>query len=209
MSDNSNKNPGRIPKHYIKAQGERLLRNWAYFPRSLLELKEEIESCQKCPNLVQTRKMYLYGKPTFSFGNPKSCVIIVAQAPGSDGAGTTGFVYEPYSKTGRIYENCLKAVNKTFESVYTTNLVKCCPIKGGTPTEEEIANCLPYLIREINIIQPKRVIATGSIPGKTLWENRKLITADISQIRHPGFIIRGGMKSFDYMRDFAQLLNSC
>ena len=78
--------PDHIPLDYAARQKERLEKNWSKFPPPLRELLEKVKQCRKCPGLVKSRESYLYGEPTFGYGNPDSPVVLIAQAPGWLGA---------------------------------------------------------------------------------------------------------------------------
>lgn len=122
--------------------------------------------------------------------------------------GTTGLVFEPASRTGRMYERILLAAGLSFDKVYTTNLIKCCTLESNSyPSKEEVANCLPFLLREIEVIKPKKIIAVGRFAANVLYENRnKLYGADLATIAHPGYILRSGKKNAEYMQDFVRLI---
>ena len=206
---NPDRNPGLFPEDYIAKQHERVLANIKALPPELNCLYEdEIKVCEKCPNFVCSRKMYRWGKPTMGYGYFRSPIMIVAQSPGPKGCGTTGLVFEPASRTGRMYERILLAAGLSFDKVYTTNLIKCCTLESNSyPSKEEVANCLPFLLREIEVIKPKKIIAVGRFAANVLYENRnKLYGADLATIAHPGYILRSGKKNAEYMQDFVRLI---
>ena len=154
--------PRGFSEEYVKQQGERLAQCFASYPPRLNALRHKIEACCECPRLIDSRMRYRYSKPTFGFGNAQSSVFLIAQSPGYKGCGTTGFVFEPKSRTGEIYEKSLKAAGLTFEDVYTTNLVKCCPPDVQAPDYTEVRNCSRFLLREIRLIRPYAIISTHS-----------------------------------------------
>src|SRR5437867_3545401 len=131
--------------------------------KKLLELQAQVEICHKCPDLVYSRRLYPYGKPTFGYGNPNSPIVFIGEAPGKDGCGTTGI---PFTKdrSGEYYQHTLKAkLGLSLDDVWTTNMVKCCPENNRTPTNIEIRNCLPFLVGELSIVDPLVIVPMGKI----------------------------------------------
>jgi len=198
--------PEGFTQEYIIKQRERLEFNRQRLSKPLLELMNRIEHCTKCPGLTKSRALYSYGKPTFGYGNPNSFVVIIAQSPGWRGCGTTGFVFEPLSRTGKVFEDCLRAAGLTFEDVYTTNLVKCCPRGSETPTKQEILNCSPFCLREINLIKPYALIAVGKIASDFLVRYKLYRDYLCRSVAHPGYILRKGYGLSKYISEFSSLL---
>jgi len=153
---------------------------------SLEELKKEIISCRKCPRLVAwreevartKRKAYLdwdyWGKPVPGFGDPRARVLVVGLAPGAHGSNRTGrnftgdgsgnFLYPALYRAG--YANQPDSTSRgdglTLTDVYITASGRCAP-PGNKPTTEELNNCQPFLEREIELLQPKVIVALGRI----------------------------------------------
>jgi len=200
--------PEGFTKEYIAQQRERLNRNRKNFPLPLQEFMHKVECCIKCERLVKSRSLYAYGKPTFGYGNPRSFVVLIGQSPGWRGCGTTGFPFEPLSRTGKVFEDCLKAANLTFEDVYTTNLVKCCPKGSETPTKFEVKNCSPYCVHEINLIKPYALIAVGRLASNFLVRNKMYRKYSCYTIQHPGYILRKGFGLNEYIFNTANLLDN-
>ena len=200
--------PDHIPLDYAAKQKERLEKNWSKFPPPLRELLKKVKQCRKCPELVKSRETYLYSEPTFGYGNPDSPVVLIAQAPGWLGCGTTGFVFEPLSRTGKIYEAVLRAAGLSFEHVYTTNLVKCCPRGSDAPTKQQIRNCEVYCLREIKLINPFSIIAVGKLPWDFVMRNKLYKDFQCHRVFHPGYILRKGFGIDRYISSFAALLKS-
>ena len=72
-------------------------------------------------------------------------------------------------KAGRLLDNILKAINRNrSEGVYIANIVKCRPPDNRDPLQSEVKECEPYLINQINIINPKLIVALGKIAAKNL-----------------------------------------
>lgn len=125
------------------------------------DLKKYTEQCERCPQLVKSRALYPYGKPTFGYGDINSPVVFIGEAPGMWGCGTTGI---PFTKdrSGEYFTKMLKEnLGLTHNDIWITNAVKCCPENNRTPTEQERANCLNFLATELKIVQPFVVVTMG------------------------------------------------
>jgi len=169
--------------------------------------------CERCPDLVYSRKLYPWGKSTYGFGKSPCDIMFVGEAPGKAGCGTTGIAFTG-DRSGKFFQECLQECGLSKEDVYTTNIVKCCPENNRTPTATEIANCVKYLIQEIERVNPKYIISLGApatnffIAGKmsTLinkpfrWGERVIVP-----LYHPAYALRMGTKVV-YKNRFKHLL---
>ena len=124
------------------------------------ELRKRILACSKCPKLVYSRQLYPWGKPVPGCCNVNSKIMFVGEAPGRFGAGTTGI---PFTKdrSGVFFIKLLGVAGFKQDDVYVTNVVKCCPENNRTPTITEVKNCFPFIIEEINIINPMMIVLMG------------------------------------------------
>jgi uracil-DNA glycosylase len=153
----------------------------------LLEvLNNEIVGCQKCPRLVEYRERvarekrlayrdWIYwGKPVPGFGDPDARLLIVGLAPGAHGSNRTGrmftgdasgvFLYRALFRAG--FANQPTAVHREdglqLRNAYIVAAARCAPPENK-PLPSEILNCRPYLVRELEILQPRAVLALGKI----------------------------------------------
>ena len=193
----------------------------------LNQVRDVVQSCSKCPNLVISRQLYPYGKPTFGFGNPNSPIFFIGEAPGKWGCGTTGI---PFTKdrSGEFFRKILREeLGLNYEDVWITNAVKCCPLDNRTPEAEERSNCYPYLVLELSIIQPYVIVPLGFSASKVLFSGvdefsrirgRDISSRDhrISGIRsshyyttfplwHPAFILRTPSLEEKYRAEFRMI----
>jgi uracil-DNA glycosylase len=156
-------------------------------PGWLVQLNAEIVVCRKCPRLVayreqiarEKRRAYLswdyWGKPVPGFGDPKARVLIMGLAPGAHGSNRTGrpftgdasgnFLYPILFETG--FANQPNATDRNdglkLRDLYITAAARCAP-PDNKPLPEELANCSPYLDRELQGLKKLRVIvALGKI----------------------------------------------
>lgn len=115
-------------------------------------LESAVSTCTKC-GLHATRSQTVFG-----VGNRKAHWLFIGEAPGAE-EDRQG---EPFvGRAGQLLNAMLFAVGLKREDVYITNLLKCRPPGNRDPQPGEVAQCEPYLIRQIELIQPKLIVALG------------------------------------------------
>ncbi|MBI5211939.1 MAG: uracil-DNA glycosylase [Nitrospirae bacterium] len=128
-------------------------------------LREEIGDCRRC-KLSNGRTNIVFGE-----GNADASIMFIGEAPGKDeDIQARPFVGEAGQILTSLITNMGKAsgLNFTREDVYIANIVKCRPAANRDPHDDEIAACLPFLERQIDIIAPKVIMALGKIASHTL-----------------------------------------
>jgi uracil-DNA glycosylase len=137
----------------------------------LAALREQVRTCVKCPHLARTRTQTVFG-----VGNPDADLMFIGEAPGAD-EDAQG---EPFvGRAGQLLTNIIKAMRFARSDVYIANILKCRPdMPSGTPgnrppTPIEMNTCLPYLARQIEIVQPKVLVALGATAVEGLLGMRK------------------------------------
>lgn len=126
---------------------------------SLQTLEQMICNCRKCP-LWESRDKFVFG-----VGNPDADVVVIGEAPGAD-ENRQG---EPFvGAAGKLLTKILAAINFEREDVYILNILKSRPPGNRTPEKAEIAECIPYLYKQIDLIRPKFILATGLTAAKAL-----------------------------------------
>ena len=156
-------------------------------PKWLRVLNAEVVACRRCPRLVAYRELIArekrrayreheyWGKPVPGFGDPEARVLVLGLAPGAHGSNRTGrpftgdssgnFMYPILYETG--FANQPTATNRddglVLSDLYITAAARCAP-PDNKPLPEELANCAPYLERELEGLTKLRVIvALGRI----------------------------------------------
>ena len=125
------------------------------------ELKQLVGNCQRC-ELHATRTQEVFG-----VGNQQADCLIVGEAPGAD-EDRQG---EPFvGRAGQLLNEMLNAIGLQREQVYIANILKCRPPNNRDPKPEEAASCIPYLQRQIELIQPKVILALGRIAAQRLLQ---------------------------------------
>ena len=138
----------------------------------LLEpIRERVCACQKCAHLARSRTQTVFG-----VGNPNADLMFIGEAPGVD-EDQQG---EPFvGRAGQLLTKIIKAMNFAREDVYIANVLKCRPdTPSGTfgnraPTPVEMQTCRPYLVEQIEIIQPKVLVALGAVAVEGLLGSRR------------------------------------
>ena len=126
----------------------------------MAELRGRAMVCVKCPKLASSRRNVVFG-----VGDIHSPLMFVGEAPGAD-EDEQG---EPFvGKAGQLLTRIIQTMGLSRETVYIANILKCRPDTPGQsagnrkPTTEEMNTCLPYLHAQIDLIQPKVIVALGA-----------------------------------------------
>ncbi|MCC5641051.1 uracil-DNA glycosylase [Nostoc sp. CHAB 5844] len=164
---------------------------------NITELAQHCNQCQRC-ELGQTRTHAVVGR-----GNLKAPIMIVGEAPGQS-EDETGLPF--VGRSGQLLEKILASVNLTTEQdVYIGNINKCRPPNNRVPTPNEMAACLPYLLEQIRLVDPKIILLTGATALKGLTGEKQAITKIRGQwiewegrlcmpIFHPSYLLRNPSK---------------
>jgi len=118
--------------------------------------------CIKCA-LSKNRMKIVHGA-----GSRKSRIILVGEAPGEQ-EDLTGIPF--IGRAGKFLDSALSENGLTRNDVFITNVVRCRPPGNRKPKDEEIEECLPHLIEELESIRPKVALAMGAVATKALTGN--------------------------------------
>ncbi len=103
-------------------------------------------------------------------GNPKARLFLVGEGPGA----TEDATGRPFvGQAGNLLNGILDAIEVPRDSVYITNIVKCRPPQNRKPLPDEIAACMPYLHRQLELIRPKVIVALGGTAGEAMLGVRR------------------------------------
>ena len=128
------------------------------------ELRDEVARCRAC-SLCETRKQTVFG-----VGNMKARWMLIGEAPGSE-EDQRG---EPFvGQAGRLLDNMLRSLGmtregQTPEAVYIANVLKCRPPGNRNPQPDEVARCEPFLMRQVELIEPTMIIVMGRFAAQSL-----------------------------------------
>jgi uracil-DNA glycosylase family 4 len=165
----------------------------------LAAMREPAMVCTLCPHLAAARTQVVFG-----VGNPDAELMFVGEAPGED----EDLQGEPFvGKAGQLLTKIIETMGFTRSEIYIANVLKCRPNmppgKSGNrkPLPDEMATCLPYLRQQIDIIEPRAIVALGA----TAMEGLLGETAPMNQLRgrwhefngiplmatyHPAYLLR-------------------
>jgi len=130
----------------------------------LAELYEQIKDCAKCKELVENRTNMVFGT-----GREDADIVFVGEAPGyyEDQQG------EPFvGAAGRLLTRLLADIGLKREDVYICNVLKCRPPNNRDPLPEEIENCKPYLLKQLEIIKPKIICTLGNFATQVILDKK-------------------------------------
>ena len=159
-------------------------------PDSLATLERDVIACRRCPRLVAWREQVAtlkraafaeedyWARPLPGFGDPGSRVLVLGLAPAAHGGNRTGRIFTGdrsgdwlFAALWRAgFANQPQSVSREdglrLSGCYVTAPVRCAP-PGNKPTPSERDNCLPYLVRELNLLRSLRVIVCL---GSVAWD---------------------------------------
>jgi DNA polymerase len=163
------------------------------------DLRQRAMACVKCSHLAAARKNVVFG-----VGDINAQLMFIGEAPGAD-EDRQG---EPFvGKAGQLLTKIIETMGLTRDSVYIANILKCRPDTPGQsagnrkPTPEEMKTCIPFLHEQIDLIQPKVIVALGGtavegLLGKTIgimklrgtWQTYRGIP--LMPTYHPAYLLR-------------------
>jgi DNA polymerase len=158
-----------------------------------IPLKAAVSGCTKC-GLHATRTQTVFG-----VGDENADWMLIGEAPGAE----EDRLGDPFvGQAGRLLDNMLAAIGLSRrKNVYIANVLKCRPPGNRNPTPEEVAQCSPHLLAQIDLIKPKLILAMGRFAAQTLLKT----DASISSLRgrlhsyagvplivtyHPAYLLR-------------------
>jgi DNA polymerase len=172
-------------------------------PSALKLIREDIGDCTRC-RLHKGRTNLVFG-----VGNMNADLMFVGEGPGAD-EDAKG---EPFvGRAGQLLNNMISAMGIKREDVYIANVVKCRPPQNRTPERDECDTCSPFLMRQIDVIKPKAIVALGAVAAKNLlavndsmanlrgrwydFRNSKLLVT-----YHPAYLLRDPRQKKETWKD--------
>lgn len=138
----------------------------------------------------------------FADGNPEADIMLVGEGPGEQ----EDLIGKPFvGRAGQLLDRMLGAIGLDRTKVYIANMVPWRPPGNRAPSPEEMAQCAPFLIRQVELVQPKYLVTLGNVPTKALFETNQGITRVRGQLRdltvgshslkalatlHPAYLLR-------------------
>lgn len=171
---------------------------------ALEAVRAEIGDCTRCPLAYAGRH-----KIVFADGDPNATLMFVGEGPGADeDAQGLPFV----GKAGQLLNNMIGAMGLKREQVYIANIVKCRPPGNRTPEFAEASTCSQFLLKQIDIVQPKVIVALGSTAATYLLGVRQSLSslrgrwhstrgAKLIVTYHPAFLLRDPRQKGEAWKD--------
>jgi DNA polymerase len=177
--------------------------------KALRAIREDLGDCTRCVLHKQGRKQIVFG-----VGNPRADIMFIGEAPGAD-EDQQG---EPFvGRAGQLLNNMVSAMGIRREDIYIANIIKCRPPGNRTPEREECDTCSPFLMRQIEAVKPKIIVALGAIAAKTLlglndamvnlrgriydFKNTKLAVT-----YHPAYLLRDPRQKKEAWKDLQMVM---
>lgn len=175
---------------------------------NLLKIREDLGDCTRC-KLHKTRHKIVFGD-----GNPKAELVFVGEGPGADeDAQGLPFV----GRAGKLLTQMIEAMSLQRKDVYICNVVKCRPPENRKPEPDEVAQCSPFLLRQLDVISPKVIVCLGATAAQLLLKTDR----GISQYRgqwlefrgkklmatyHPAYLLRNPAAKADVWKDLQKVM---
>lgn len=161
-------------------------------PEPLRVLQQEAAACTAC-GLHAGRTQAVFAR-----GNPASPVVVVGEAPGEE-EDRTGLPF--VGRAGKLLDLMLAAIGFSKDSVYICNTLKCRPPGNRNPQPDELAACHRFLRGQLEVIQPRVLLAVGKFAAQTLLQSEESIGRLRGQVHthegrpvvvtyHPAYLLR-------------------
>ncbi|HEU4416133.1 MAG TPA: uracil-DNA glycosylase [Candidatus Angelobacter sp.] len=177
-------------------------------PSALKLIREDIGDCTRC-RLHKGRTNLVFG-----VGNVNADLMFIGEGPGAD-EDAQG---EPFvGRAGQLLNNMISAMGLKREDVYIANVVKCRPPSNRTPEKDECDTCSPFLMRQIEVIRPKVIVALGAVAAKNLlavndsmanlrgrWYDFK--GSKLAVTYHPAYLLRDPRQKKETWKDLQMVM---
>lgn len=178
-------------------------------PAALQALQAEIGDCTRCPLAYAGRR-----KIVFADGSPSARLMFIGEGPGAD-EDTQGLPF--VGKAGQLLNNMISAMGLQRPDVYIANIVKCRPPANRVPEPVEANTCSPFLLRQIDIVQPEVIVALGSTAATYLLGVRQSLAglrgrwhtcrgAKLAVTYHPAFLLRDPRMKAEAWKDLQMVM---
>jgi DNA polymerase len=175
----------------------------------LAGIEARAKDCVKCGELSRCRHSVVFG-----VGSPRAEIMFVGEAPGHD----EDMEGEPFvGRAGELLTKIIAAMGYKRADVYIANVLKCRPPQNRTPLPDEVTSCLPYLLSQIELIQPKVIVALGATAVRALLDVQLGITKmrghwytfgdiPIMPTFHPAYLLRNPPAKKEVWEDMKAVL---
>jgi uracil-DNA glycosylase family 4 len=168
---------------------------------ALREQERALQGCRRC-KLCEGRRTIVFGS-----GSPRAELVVIGEGPGAEeDAQGLPFV----GRAGQLLTKMLESVQLSRDDVYICNAVKCRPPSNRNPEADELQTCAPFLAAQLSVLQPKVVLALGSVAAQALLQTREPIGKLRGRVHpfggavliptfHPAFLLRNPGQDYKRM----------
>ena len=175
---------------------------------TLLKIREDLGDCKRCM-LHKTRHSIVFGD-----GNPKAELVFVGEGPGAD-EDEQGLPF--VGRAGKLLTQMIEAMGLQRKDVYICNVVKCRPPQNRQPEHDEVAECSPFLFRQIDTIAPKVIVCLGATAAQTILQTNRGIShfrGEWQEFRgrkliatyHPAYLLRNPAAKSEVWKDLQKVM---
>ncbi len=195
------------PQHMQTGTPLTVARNAA---EALAAIRSDIGDCTRCKLHTLGRQQIVFG-----VGNPDADLMFVGEAPGAD-EDIQGIPF--VGRAGQLLTKIIEAIDLKRDDVYIANVIKCRPPGNRNPELDEIAQCEPFLFRQVDSIKPKVIVTLGKFAAQTLLRTEDPISrirgrifdyrgAKLVPTFHPAYLLRNPSSKRDVWEDMKLVRN--
>ena len=171
-------------------------------------VRSDLGDCTRCKLHALGRRQIVFG-----VGNPEADLMFVGEAPGAD----EDVKGEPFvGRAGQLLTKIIEAIGLARDQVYIANVIKCRPPGNRNPEPDEVAECEPFLVRQIDTIRPVVIVALGKFAAQSLLRTSEPITrlrgrevryrdAVLMPTFHPAYLLRNPAAKRDVWEDMKRV----
>jgi uracil-DNA glycosylase family 4 len=171
-------------------------------------IRADIGDCKRC-RLCEERNKIVFGS-----GSAKADLVFVGEGPGRD-EDMQGLPF--VGRAGKLLTQMIEAMGLTRDNVYIANVVKCRPPNNRPPEKDEVATCIPFLLRQLEVIHPKVIVCLGSTAAQNLLGTIKSIShfrgqwfdfrgMQLMATYHPAYLLRNPAAKGDVWKDLQKVM---
>jgi len=176
---------------------------------ALAAIHAEIGDCTRCPLAYAGRRKIVFGD-----GDPNARLMFIGEGPGADeDASGVPFV----GKAGQLLNNMINAMGLKREEVYIANIVKCRPPANRQPEPVEANTCSPFLVKQIDVVQPQVIVALGATAATYVLGVKQSLAslrgewhssrgAKVAVTYHPAFLLRDPRQKGEAWKDLQRVM---
>ena len=173
-------------------------------PEALEFIRGDLGESTRCKLHRLGRRQIVFGT-----GNPEADLMFVGEAPGHD-EDLQGIPF--VGRAGQLLTKIIEAIGLRREDVYIANVIKCRPPENRNPEPDEVASCEPFMLRQVESIRPKVIVALGTFAAQALLRTNDPIsrlrgrvfhygTARLIPTFHPAYLLRSPERKREVWED--------